>query len=181
MKEAIAAIFLGIQRTLGLDDATFLLMVRGISILLTILGFAAVVFAITRMRRPTLMRWFAPLLGMGMSALGSGVYLLVMQPPVNLRVAGPLLAIGLLLGFLQGWQTKLYWDNERLMGRRTVLYLGLWGFAYLATQGLAQLQNAALHAVGVLTMMMTVGVALGSNLNLGLRQAWMRSRGSSRS
>lgn len=176
MKEAIGNLFLSLQHTLGMDDATFMLVLRGISVLLTVAGFAAVVFATTQMRRPTRLRWFAPILGMAMSVLGSLGYMLVMQPPVNVRIAGPLIAMGLLLGFLQGWQTRVYWENERLMGRRTVLYMGLWGFAYLTTQGLAQLQSAALHAVGVLTMMLTVGIAIGSNINLATRQAWMRIR-----
>ncbi|MEK7215106.1 MAG: hypothetical protein AAB289_05895 [Chloroflexota bacterium] len=51
------------------------------------------------------------------------------------------------------------------------------GLAYLATMGLAQLQNAAFHAVGVLTMLLTVGIALGSNLNLAAQHVWMRARG----
>lgn len=177
MKEAIGKLFLGLQSALGMDDATFMLVIRGVSAFLTVLGFAAVVFAITRMRRPTRLRWFAPFLGMAMSVLGSLGYLLVMRLPVNPRIAGPLLAIGLVLGFLQGWQTRMYWENQGLMGRRTILYMGLWGFAYLTTQGLAQLQNAAMHAVGMLTMMFTVGIAIGSNVNLALRQFWMRSRG----
>jgi hypothetical protein len=57
-----------------------------------------------------------------------------------------------------------------LVGKRSVGYLILWGLAYLVTMLLSQLGNAALHAVGILTMLFGVGTAVGSNLVLLVKQ-----------
>ncbi|MSP22395.1 MAG: hypothetical protein EXR66_05195 [Dehalococcoidia bacterium] len=122
-------------------------------------------------------RWQPVVFGFGATALASLVYLWLLQPPINLRLAVPLLGVGLVLGLLQGWQTRLYWEGRELIAKRTAFYLMLWGLAFVATQALAQLQNTALHAVGLLTMMLTLGVAAGSTTNLLLRQSVKRMRG----
>jgi hypothetical protein len=159
----------GFQTSLGMSDATFITALRGFATVMTLVSIVLLVWAIRTMRQPRRLRWFAPVLGLVGSLGGSALYMALMQPPVNPRLAVPLLAVGVVLGFLQGWQTKLYWQSEALMARRTSLYLVLWGLAYLATLGLAQLQNAAFHAVGILTMLLTVGIALGSNVNLSVQ------------
>lgn len=180
MRDGFLGLVAGIQGSLGMSDATFIMALRGFAALMTLVSIVLLVWAIRTMRRPRRLRWFAPVLGLVGSLGGSALYLALMQPPVNPRLALPLLTVGLVLGFLQGWQTKLYWQDDALMARRTSLYLVLWGLAYLATLGLAQFQNAAFHAVGVLTMLLTVGIALGSNVNLSVQHLWMRARGAPR-
>ncbi len=50
----------------------------------------------------------------------------------------------------------------------------LWGLAYLLTMALAQTGSAALHAGGILTIMLGLGTAVGSNLNLLVRQSMLK-------
>lgn len=177
MSDFLTSLMRGLQGALGMDATTFSMIVRVGAGLLMVFSFVMLVIAVRVMRRPARARWFAPLLGLATSVGVSALYLLLLQPPVNPGLALWLLALGGVLGVLQGWQTKLYWENQTLMARRTGLYMALFGVAYLLTLGLGQLQNAALHAVGVLTMMLSVGVAVGSNVNLALQQGWMRVRG----
>lgn len=177
MNEFLTSLMQGLQGALGLDTATFGMIVRVASGMLMVLSLILRVVAVRVMRRPARARWFAPLLGLATSVGVSGLYLLLLQPPVNPRLAAVLLVLGGVLGLLQGWQTKLYWENQTLMARRTGMYLALFGVAYLLTLTLGQLQSAALQAVGVLTMMLSVGTAVGSNVNLALQQGWMHLRG----
>jgi hypothetical protein len=177
MSDFIASGVRAVQAAFGWSDGQLLTAVRTLAAVAVALSFISVVFAVRRMRRPMVAQARPILLGFAGTLLASALYIFLMGPPLNMRLALPLFTAGAVIGLLQGWQTRLYWSEDILVAQRSALYVGLWGFAFIATQSLAQLQSAALHASGLLVMAMTVGIGAGSTVNLLLREAWMRRRG----
>lgn len=150
---------------------------RGFAIVAGAISAALLLWAIRTMRRPCPIRWHTPMLGLAMSLVGTAAYLALVNPRVAWLWAGLLLILGCGLGYLQGRQTRLFWKEEGVWGERSMVYMWLWGAAYLATQGLGQLQNALLYAVGVLTLFFTLGIAIGSNLNIAVRRGRLAREG----
>lgn len=111
-----------------------------------------------------------PIVSIGATAFITLLYLFFTGAPINWLLAAPLLIVGTLIGLGEGQLTRLYYRGSAVMGKRSAGYLILWGLAYLFTLALAQFGSAALHAVGVLTMLFGVGIAFGSNVVLLLKR-----------
>ncbi len=139
-------------------------------------AFSLVMLALTirKMRQETRLSKLAPLVAMGTTLLTTAVYLVITGAPVNGLLAVLLLILGLAIGLGEGRMTQLYYRGPTLMGKRSVGYLILWGLSYLLTTLLAQSGSAAPHAGGILTMMLGLGAAIGSNLLLLVRQFTLR-------
>jgi hypothetical protein len=143
---------------------------RGITLIAGAFSTLMLILSIRKMRQETRLSRLAPIVAMGTTLLTTAVYLVINGAPVNGLLAGLLLVLGFAIGLGEGQMTRLYYRGKTLIGKRSVGYLILWGLAYLATMLLAQLGNAALHAVGILTMLFGLGTAMASNLVLLLKQ-----------
>ena len=146
------------------------LIAQIITLLAGVFSVVMLVLTIRKMRQETRLSKLAPILAMGVTLLITAVYLVITGAPVNGLLAVLLLILGLAIGLGEGRMTRLYYRGPTLVGKRSVGYLILWGLAYLATMALAQLGNAALHAVGILAMLFGAGAAVGSNLVLLVKQ-----------
>ena len=133
---------------------------------------------IRKMREETRMSRLTPIVAIGATLLTTLLYLFLTAAAVNWLLVLPLLAVGFLLGLAEGQFTRLYYRSATLVGKRSVGYLVLWGLAYLLTLALAQWGNAGLQAVGVLTMLFGLGMAVGSNYVLLRKQNRLRQAGS---
>jgi hypothetical protein len=162
-----------IQAT-GMNPETFVLAVRVFAAAMTIISLVLIVTSIRRMRRPVPARWSTPILGLATTLAGTGVFWLFVEPRVNPALMLPLLLVGLAIGLLQGLQSSVYREHGGLIVRRTTAYMVLWGLAFVATLALGQIQQAALQALGALTVVFTLGIAVGANITLGVRQAAAR-------
>jgi hypothetical protein len=141
-------------------------------------GFSALMLIITiwMLRRETRISRLAPLIAIGATLLSTILYLLITQAPVNSILALGFVGFGFLIGLLQGQSTKIYFSGKAIFGKRSTAYLVLWGLAYLVTLALSHLGNAALYAFGILGMMFGLGTTVGANLNLFVRQLFLRPR-----
>jgi len=133
---------------------------------------------IRKMRQETRMSRLTPIVAIGATLLTTWLYLFLTGAEVNWLLVLLLLALGFLIGLAEGQFTRLYYRNATMVGKRSVGYLILWGLAYLLTMALAQWGDAGLHAIGVLSMMFGLGMAVGSNYVLLRKQSRLRQAGS---
>lgn len=139
-------------------------------------AFSAVMLIITilMMRQETRISRLAPFIAIGTTLLSTFFYVLITNAPVNSILVWGFICFGFVIGLLQGQSTKIYYRGKVIFGKRGTAYLVLWGLAYLVSLALAQLGNAALYAVGILGMMFGLGITIGANLNLFVRQVLLR-------
>jgi hypothetical protein len=94
---------------------------------------------------------------------------------IQALVLGPgLLLVGLGFGLAWGQATRLHRKGEALVAKRSMLHLLFWGLSYAATQLLSTLAPAQWVLGGLAAMFLSTGTTLGTNLNLLLRQLWLR-------
>lgn len=139
-------------------------------------AFSAVMLIITilMLRRETRVPRLAPFIAIGTTLLSTFFYMLIANAPVNSILVWRFIGFGFLIGLMQGQATKVYYRGKAIFGKRSTAYLVLWGLAYLVSLALAQLGNAALYAFGILGMIFGLGTAVGANLNLFVRQTFLR-------
>lgn len=138
--------------------------------------FSAIMLLITirMLRRETRVSRLAPFIAIGTTLLSTFFYLVITNAPVNSILVWVFLGLGFLVGLMQGQSTKIYYRGNAIFGKRSAAYLVLWGLAYLVSLALVHLGNAALHAFAILGMVFGVGTTVGANLNLFVRQVFLR-------
>jgi len=100
-----------------------------------------------------------------------------------LNIAAPtawswaLIAVGLLVGGLQSRTTALTVQGDRVLGKRAVWFLVVWGAAFTITQLLALFARGGMASYGLLTIYFATGLSIGANLGLFLRRQQVLSRG----
>jgi hypothetical protein len=144
-------------------------VLRVITILASIFGLVMIAFSVRAMRRERPMSRVRPLVSAGILAVVTIGYLFITRTQVNLWTALALIALGLLIGWGEGRLTRIYYKGNRVVGKQSGFYLILWGLAYVLTLLVAQTNIPALHAGGILAMMLGMGVALASGLTLFMR------------
>lgn len=102
------------------------------------------------------------------------VFILLSGAQLNLVVGLPLLAIGLLIGVLRGFATKLMFKEGRVVGKHAVVFLVGWGLSMVLAQLLTMAESRLLAAVGLMPLTLSTGTQLGITGNLLLRRAFMR-------
>ena len=85
-------------------------------------------------------------------------------------MALPLLGAGLLFGILRSFDTRIYFRDQRLVGRRSAWFLVGWGVSVLIVQLLSLIGERALLAVGLIPFYFTTGAQIGMNCSLYLRR-----------
>lgn len=77
---------------------------------------------------------------------------------------------GLGFGYFWGKSSKLYPKGEKLIIKRSTLYLVFWGLSYAFTHLLTAISPANVAAAGLAAMFFSTGSSIGMNANLVLRQ-----------
>jgi membrane protein CcdC involved in cytochrome C biogenesis/predicted nucleic acid-binding Zn ribbon protein len=102
-------------------------------------------------------------------------FLLDIGEPTTLSLA--LLAAGLAGGAFQGFTTKLDVSGDRVMAKRSVFYLVIWGLSFSATQLLAMLGQNTIAAYGLSSVYLATGIAVGMNGTLLARRMMVSASG----
>jgi hypothetical protein len=116
----------------------------------------------------------APIVAAAVTALAVWVYLALTGAQVNWTVAGLVMGAGMLIGLVEGQLTRIYYRGPIIFGKRSAWYLAAWGLAYLLTLALSQIGSETLQAAGVMVLLFGLGMALGDNANLLIRQALLK-------
>lgn len=92
------------------------------------------------------------------------VYAWLLGVSVSLKIAVPMLIVGLGVGALWGHTTKLRLTRRgRVAGRRSIWYLAVWALTFTVTQGLALWASSEVVAHALSTMYFSTGAAAGMN------------------
>jgi hypothetical protein len=150
--------------------------------ILRLIGFLGAVFtaAMTvlmlftfRKERP--ISTFSPFLSAVLSLVMLPVFILLSGARLNLLLAIPILALGLVVGFLRGLTTRLTYKDGQVVGRNSRLFLLGWGGSLVLAQLLNLFGSALLASVGLVPMFLSTGTQVGMNGNVFLRRLMMRS------
>ncbi len=134
------------------------------------LSLVILIQTVRKLRHESAISILMPFVSIGATAFVTLLYWIITGGSINGLIAAPLLVLGLVIGLGEGQLTRLYYRGDAVMGKRSAGYVVLWGLAYLLTMALAQFGSAALHAVGLLTMLFGLGAAVGSNVVLLLKR-----------
>lgn len=132
-------------------------------------GFVSLVTLVKTVRdaaKEKVISTLAPVLSLIATIFITIVYVGLTGAPIDWLLGVPLLLVGLFIGRGQAAATRVYYRGKLVFGKANMRYLVYWGGAYILTLLLGQLGSAALHAVGILIMLFSLGVAVGSNLIL---------------
>jgi len=110
----------------------------------------------------------------GLSLIMLPVFTLLSGARLNILLALPVFGVGLLVGFLRGWATKLYPKDGQVMRRNSLLFLFGWGSSLALAQLLSLLGSVALASLGLLGVVLTTGTQVGMEGNIFLRRLRMR-------
>jgi hypothetical protein len=92
------------------------------------------------------------------------VVLLKVSPPTGWSWA--LIAVGLIIGFLQSRTTSLRVDRGKVLGKRSVWFLVVWAATFSITQLLALVGQGVAASYGLLTVYLATGLSVGANIGL---------------
>ncbi len=129
---------------------------------------------IRKMRQEMYVARITPLIIVLVTGFAVGIYILLTGTAINWLLAGVLLAAGFVIGVMEGQMTRVYYRGPIIVTKRSVAYIVFWGLAYALTMALSQTGSVSLHVAGVLSMLFGLGLALGDNLNLLVRQSLLK-------
>lgn len=99
---------------------------------------------------------------------------------LNFDLGFLILMAGLFLGYLRGTAVKLIWENGRVIGRNSILFLILWGLSLALSQLLGLFGSPLLASLGLIPVAFTTGLQAGYFGNLFLRRLIMGRKGKTR-
>jgi hypothetical protein len=92
---------------------------------------------------------------------------------LNIAVAIPVMALGLLIGFLRGQTTRLFHQNGKVMGQHSLFFLVGWGGSLALGILLNSFGSALMASIGLLPLFLNTGTQVGINANIFLRRLFM--------
>ena len=92
---------------------------------------------------------------------------------LNGRVMQPAIMIGLVVGFIWSWTTRLSFEHGRVMSRGNVWYLVVWMLIFAFTQLIPALTSRP-PRVGIILMAFSAGLLFTNNLMLVFRAVLKR-------
>ena len=117
------------------------------------------------------------LIQMAFSALFLFLYRFLLNLSEPTMLSWGLMGAGLGVGVFQGFTTKITVSGDRIIAKRSVLYLVIWGITFATTQALALLGQKELAAYGLSSIYLATGIALGMNGTLVIRRLLVSSAG----
>ena len=150
-------------------------ILRLIGLLGALLTAAMTVLMLFTFRKERRINVFSPLWSAVLSLVMLPVFILLSGARLNLLLAIPILALGLLVGFLRGLTTRLtYKKDGQVVGRNSQLFLLGWGGSLVVAQLLNLFGSAFLASVGLMPLFLSTGTQVGMNGNVFLRRLMMR-------
>ena len=114
------------------------------------------------------------LLSAALSLVILPAYLLIAGVRLNLWIGSALFLLGVFLGALRGLAVRLYHQEDRIVGKYSLLSLLLWGFSLGLAILLGQARSPVIAALGLIPLFFTTGVQVSMNLVIFLRRLWIR-------
>lgn len=100
------------------------------------------------------------------------VFMFLSHARLNLLLALPLLAFGFIVGLVWGLTTRMYFKRGHVVGRPSLLALGVWGGSWVLSQISNLFGSPLFAALGLVPLVFTTGTQVGRDSNILLR-LWM--------
>ena len=149
--------------------------------ILRLIGFLGAVFTVAMtvlmlftFRKERRINAFSPFLSAVLSLVMLPVFILMSGARLNLLLAIPILALGLVVGLLRGLTTRLTYKDGQVVGRNSQLFLLGWGGSLVVAQLLNLFGSALLASIGLMPVFLSTGTQVGMNGNVFLRRLMMR-------
>lgn len=97
------------------------------------------------------------------------VFVFLSHAQLNLLLSLPLLAFGFIVGLAWGLTTRVYYKYGRVVGKPSLLALGVWGGSYFLSQVSNLFGSPILSALGLVPLLFTTGTQVGRDSNILLR------------
>jgi len=149
-------------------------ILRLIAFLGAVFTVAMTVLMLFTFRKERRISTFSPLWSAVLSLVMLPVFILLSGARLNLLLAIPILALGLLAGFLRGLTTRLTYKDGQVVGRNSRLFLLGWGGSLVLAQLLNLFGSALLASVGLMPLFLSTGTQVGMNGNVFLRRLMMQ-------
>lgn len=147
------------------------------SVLLTVIGYlsipliaASTWFMLRSLRRAGPLRPLSLVAAMVAGVITLIVYVAVLHMAPHGALSWPLFFLGLGLGSWSSWATRMEAAGDRVLLRRSLWYVVVWGGTLAFTQLLAVTAGPGTAAWGVATIYFSTGLTLGANGMLLLRR-----------
>ena len=144
------------------------IILRGITLLSMLFTLAMTVVAVLFSRKERRITLLAPFFSIVLSLIMPPIYLLFSGARLAPCLALPILALGLLLGFLGGLTTRLHAKDGQVMGKRSLFFLACWGASWALGEFLNLFGSTLLASAGLLPIFFSTGAQVGVNGNLFL-------------
>jgi uncharacterized OB-fold protein len=135
---------------------------RALSIVLTILSFLLIVLMLLTFRRVRSISIRAPLISIAFSLLVIILYGVIVGASIPALVLLGIGVAGLLLGFWQGRNTRVWMDNGKGKAQNTFWFLVIWSICYGVNQSLVVAGQQLSMNLGIGAMTLGTGVTVGS-------------------
>lgn len=145
-----------------------------IGVLATMFTLAITILMLFTFRKERRINALSPFVSAALSLIMLPVFVLLSGARLNLLIGLPILILGLLVGFLRGLTTRLYYDNGQVMGKNSWLFLLGWGLSLALAQLLNFLGSALLASLGLIPMFLSTGTQVGINTTIFLRRLMIR-------
>ena len=117
------------------------------------------------------------LLSVALSIAGLLLYVLLSGARTSWIAAAAALALGLAIGSIQGWTTRLAWRDGQVVGRNSWLFLLAWGGSYAVAHALNLLGSSLLSSSGLLLLCLATGTQVGVGANILIRRLLLARAG----
>jgi hypothetical protein len=118
---------------------------------------------------------FSLLISIFLSLIMLPVFIGLSGARLNLLIGLPLLIIGLLIGTLRGFATRLTYKGGHVVGKHSLWFLAGWGVSLVLAQLLALAGSTILASVGLMPIYLSTGTQIGITGNLLLRRLFLRA------
>ena len=141
-----------------------------ITLLSAVLTGGATIAMLATFRRERRIGVGSILLSVALSIAGLLLYVLLSGARTSWIAAAAALALGLAIGSVQGWTTRLAWRDGQVVGRNSWLFLLAWGGSYAVAHALNLLGSSLLSSSGLLLLCLATGTQVGVGANILIRR-----------
>jgi hypothetical protein len=147
---------------------------RAISFIGLVVSIAMTVVMFVTLRKERRIGALALLMSLAISLIMLPIFTLLTGARVRPLISVPLFVLGLVVGGLWGFTTRLAYRGEHVVGKRSLLFLLGWALSLILAQVVTLAGSALLTSVGILPMVLSTGTQVGMTCNLLLRRLFIR-------
>lgn len=142
-----------------------------LSLIFTVVVFGLMLFTLRKER--IIGRW-APLLSAFLPLLMLPLFMILSGARLNWFLSIPIFLLGLAVGVLRGFTTKLYFKDDQVVGKHSLLFLFGWCMTLLLAQLLNVFGSVLLSSVGLMPLFFGTGTQVALFGTIFVRRMMLR-------